>query len=292
MISLSSAEPDSRAHFDDEGHAYSRNDRRREIGHILRSMRRARPSCIVVQKAAQATSSQHRRCLVLRLTQRMEFCSRVCGPDHPGFIVEESRTLAVATFMTKFMQSEQVPVLWALQSVVNNQPVKTTPLQILRYLAMQALRQNQDTIGNHISESFNQTRISSAHTIHHWTTILKSAIESVPIAYVLIDLDLIDLDDSSTMLPALLQSLSDLTDECKPTVLKVVLINKLRTVSIDMQSSGSETLNLEKILNNSRISRARGRQQASNTPLRGAASLAFRSRLKNQSISKAPQRSF
>jgi hypothetical protein len=205
-----------------------------------------------------------------------------------GSLSKKAETLAVGTFMTKFMQSEQVSVLWALQSAVNNQPVKTTPLQILRYLAMQALRQNQDTIGNHISESFNQTRISSAHTIHHWTTILKSALESVPIAYVLIDLDLIDLDDPSTMLPALLQSLSDLTDECKPTVLKVVLINKLRTVSVDMQSSGSETLNLEKELNNSRISRARGRQQANNIPLRGTASLAFRSRLKNQSVAKAP----
>jgi hypothetical protein len=209
-----------------------------------------------------------------------------------GSLSKKAETLAVGTFMTKFMQSEQISVLWALQSVVANQPVTTTPLQILRYLAMQALRQNQDTIGNHISESFNQTRISSAHTIQHWTTILKSALVSVPIAYVLIDLDLVDLDDSSTMLPALLQSLSDLTDECKPTVLKVVLINKLRTVSVDMQSSGSETLNLEKILNNSRISRARGRQQANNIPLRGTASLAFRSRLKSQSVANAPQRSF
>jgi hypothetical protein len=205
-----------------------------------------------------------------------------------GSVSKKAETLAVGTFMTKFMQIEQVPVLWALQSVVNNQPVRTTPLQILRYLAMQALQQNQDTIGNHISESFNHTRISSAHTIQHWTTILKSAIESVPIVYVLIDLDLIELDDSSTMLPALLQSLSHLTDECKPTVLKVVLINKLRTVNVDMQSSGSETLNLEKILNNSRISRARSRHQAHNIPLRGTASLAFRSRLKNQSVAKAP----
>jgi hypothetical protein len=209
-----------------------------------------------------------------------------------GSLSKKAETLAVGTFMTKFMQSEQISVLWALQSVVPKKPVTTTPLQILRYLAMQALRQNQDTIGNHISESFNQTRISSAHTIQHWTTILKSALVSVPIAYVLIDLDLVDLDDSSTMLPALLQSLSDLTDECKPTVLKVVLINKLRTVNVDMQSSGSETLNLEKILNNSRISRARGRQQANNIPLRGTASLAFRSRLKSQSVANAPQRSF
>jgi hypothetical protein len=209
-----------------------------------------------------------------------------------GSLSRKIETLAVGTLMTKCVQSEQVSVLWALQSTVNNQPVKTTPLQILRYLAMQALRQNQDTIGNHISESFNQTRISSAHTTQHWTTILKSALRSVPITYVLIDLDLMDLDDSSTMLPALLQSLSDLTEKCKLTVLKIALINKLRTVSVEMQSSRSETLNLEKVLlNDSRISRTRGRQQANNMSLRGSASSAFRSRLKSQHTAKTLQRS-
>jgi hypothetical protein len=210
-----------------------------------------------------------------------------------GSLSRKIETLAVATFMAKFMQSEKVSVLWALQSAANNQPVKTSPLQILRYLAMQALRQNQHTIGVHVSESFNQTRISSAHTTQHWTTILKSALESVPITYVLIDLDLMDLDDSSAMLPALLQSLSNLTEDCKPTVLKIVLINKMRTVSVDMHSVGSETLNLEKVLlNDSRISRRRGRQQANNIALRGTASSAFRSRLKSQKTAKTSQRLF
>jgi hypothetical protein len=220
------------------------------------------------------------------------------APDSAVLIVQGSlskkmETLAVATSMTKFMQSENVSVLWALQSPVNKRPVKTTPLQILRYLAMQALRQNQHTIGVHVSESFNQTRISSAHTTQHWTAILKSALESVPTTYVLIDLDLMDLDNSTAMLPTLLQSLSHLTEECKPTVLKIALINKLRMVSVDMQSSGSETLNLEKVLlNDSRISRTRGRQQANNIPLRGAASSAFRSRLKGPNTARTPQRSF
>jgi hypothetical protein len=210
-----------------------------------------------------------------------------------GSLSKKPETLAVGTSMAKFMQFENVPVLWALQNVVNYQPVKTSPLQILKYLAMQALRQHQDTIGNHVSESFNQTRISSAHTTQHWTTILKSALESVPITYVLIDLDLMDLDDSSAMLPALLQSLSNLTEDCKPTVLKIVLINKMRTVSVNMQSVGSETLNLEKVLlNDSRIPRMRGRQQANNIALRGTASSAFRSRLRTQKTAKTSQRLF
>jgi hypothetical protein len=45
-----------------------------------------------------------------------------------GSLSKKTETLAVGTFTTKFMQSEQVPVLWVLQSVVNNQPVRTTPL--------------------------------------------------------------------------------------------------------------------------------------------------------------------
>jgi hypothetical protein len=200
-----------------------------------------------------------------------------------GSLSMKAETLAVATSMTELVQSEQITVLWALQNADPDWGVQTTPSQIMKYLAMQALRLNHDIVNSSISRSFNQTHITSAHTVQHWTSILSNALRGVPRVYVLIDLDLMNLEDPSTTIAVLLQSLSDLTLACEPTILKIALINKLRTVVVDLGSSGAETLNLEKILpNNTRSSRVRGRRQANNAALRGRGSLAFRSRLRGQ----------
>jgi hypothetical protein len=200
-----------------------------------------------------------------------------------GSLLTKVETLAVATTMAEIAQSEQVTVLWALQNADPDRSVETTPAQIMKYLTMQALRQTHDTVNNHISQFFDQTHVASAHTVQHWTLILSNALRGVPRVYVLIDLDLMNLEDPSTAIAVLLQSLSDLTLACKPTILKIALINKLRTVVVVLGSSGAETLNLEKILpNNTRSSRVRGRRQANNAALRGRGSLAFRSRLRGQ----------
>jgi hypothetical protein len=200
-----------------------------------------------------------------------------------GSLLMKLETLAVATTMAEIAQSEQVTVLWALQNADPDRSVETTPAQLMKYLTMQALRQNHDTVNNHISQSFDQTHIASAYTVQHWTSILSNALRGVPRVYVLIDLDLMNLEDPSTTIAVLLQSLSGLTLACKPTILKIALVNKLRTVVVDLGSTGAETLNLEKLLpNNTRISRVRGRRQANNAALRGRGSLAFRSRLRGQ----------
>jgi hypothetical protein len=200
-----------------------------------------------------------------------------------GSLSMKVETLAVATSMAELAQSEQITVLWALQNADPDRSVETTPAQLMKYLVMQALRLNHDTVNNRISQSFDQTYIASAHTVQHWTSILGNALRGVPRVYVLIDLDLMDLENPSTTIAVLLRSLSDSTLACKPTILKIALINKLRTVVVDLGSSGAETLNLEKILpNNTRISRVRGRRQANNAALRGRGSLAFRSRLRGQ----------
>jgi hypothetical protein len=214
--------------------------------------------------------------------------SWTAGPGSAILVVQGSllvgpHTLAVGTFMTKFVQSEKVTALWALQNLGPGQHVKTTCTQIIKYLAMQALRLEHETISNRISQSFNQTRISSAHTIEHWTTILSMALKGVPVVYVLIDLDLMDLADPSASIAVLLQSLSELILACEPTVLKIVLINKLRTVTVNLPSGGAETLSLEKILRSgTHTSRVRSRQQMNHTTMRGKGSLPFRSRLQGQ----------
>jgi hypothetical protein len=97
-----------------------------------------------------------------------------------GSLLMKLETLAVATTMAEIAQSEQVTVLWALQNGDPDRSVETTPAQLMKYLTMQALRQNHDTVNNHTSQSFDQTHIASAHTVQHCTSILSNALRGVP----------------------------------------------------------------------------------------------------------------
>lgn len=197
-----------------------------------------------------------------------------------GSLSKKLETLAVATFMTKLVHAERMPVLWALQNATEGQHMQTTPAQVLKYLAMQALQLNNEAIGGNISQNFNHTRISSANTTRQWTILLRSALLGVKLAYILVDVDLVCHEDSSTMIQVLLECLAELAVICKPTVLKIAVINSRRTASVNPQSIKAKCLNLDKTL--SKGSRAHDRRVRNRSTMLGRHSLAFRSRLRSQ----------
>lgn len=201
-----------------------------------------------------------------------------------GSLGKQYETQAIGTHMARFIRAEQVAVLWALQTTARYQPVRTTPTQILKYLTMQALQLRHEAIGGLISQSCNQTRIASARSVEQWTTILSSVLNGLPLVYLVVDLDLVD---PEVTIPELIHALSDLSVKCKHTALKIAVINKRRTLSVNLPLRQAAILDLERALPSEPRARASQIRIRSNVAMRVAGSVAFRSRLRGQNATGA-----
>lgn len=169
-----------------------------------------------------------------------------------GSLSKKAECLAIGTSMAAFVQSEQVPVLWALQNSPKDEQVQTTPAQVLKYLTVQAPRLSFGGVSPQVSQALNKTRISSASTVEHWVALLSLALANVPIAYAVIDLDLFKSDDNTATTQLFFERLSELPKSCKPTLLKIAVVNKRRTAQIDLMGISPAVINLEKILQSRR----------------------------------------
>ena len=141
---------------------------------------------------------------------------------------------------------------------------------------MQVLRSQSSTIEDQISPEFNATRVASASTTEHWTDILKYALTGMPLAYIVIDLNLLSQGDG------LFTCVTHLIETCKPTKLKIALISRRRLPRADYKSSGTTVLDADKAMSSSpRALAGQTRSQPGGGVRRGAGrgALAFRARL-------------
>lgn len=141
---------------------------------------------------------------------------------------------------------------------------------------MQVLRSRSSTIEDEISAEFNATRIASASTTEHWADILKHALSVMPLAYIVIDLNLLSQGDD------LFACITHLIESCKPTKLKIALISRRRLPREDYEPFGTAVLDADKAMSSGpRALAGQTRSQPGGGVRRGAGrgALAFRVRL-------------
>lgn len=81
--------------------------------------------------------------------------------------------------------------MWALQHIADAKKTTTTWTQVLKYLAMQALQRNGETISKSLSSEFNSLTVASANGDEKWEAILVRAL-AMDTAYLIVDLAVLD----------------------------------------------------------------------------------------------------
>jgi hypothetical protein len=135
-----------------------------------------------------------------------------------GFANKDTERMRFGTALVDYVQQSPIPVLWALQAPGPTKFAATTTVQLLKHLAMHVLRSRGSTVEDQISPEFNATRIASASTTEHWTDILKHALSGMPIAYIVVDLNLLDqADDLFTSIMRLIEIYPYLSSSKSPS---------------------------------------------------------------------------
>jgi len=205
-----------------------------------------------------------------------------CGANSAVILIQgfatnkDTERMLLGTAMVDYVRQSSVPILWALQAPGPSKFAPTTTVQLLKHLAMQVLRSRSSSVGDQVSPEFNATRIASASTIEHWTDILKHALSGVPLAYIVIDLNLLSQGDD------LFTGITRLIESCKPTKLKIALISRRRLPRADYKSSGTTVLNADKAMSlypQALVGQIRSQPGGGVRRGAGGGALAFRARL-------------
>jgi hypothetical protein len=205
-----------------------------------------------------------------------------CGATSAVILIQgiptnkDTERMLLGTTMVDYVRQSSVPILWALQAPGPSRFAPTTTVQLLKHLAMQVLRSRSSSVEDQISPEFNATRVASASTTEHWTDILKHALSGMPLAYIVIDLNLLSQGDG------LFTCVTHLIETCKPTKLKIALISRRRLPRADYKSSGTAVLDADKAMSSGpRALSGQTRNQPSGGVRRGAGrgALAFRAQL-------------
>lgn len=188
---------------------------------------------------------------------------------------------AIGTYMTQYVRRSKTPVLFALQSSSHQMHDKITPIAIFRYLAMQALRLNSESVSQQVSDELNSVKVASASNELHWMSIIASALRAVRQVYVVVDLDLvIKTDESGTLSGSLLLDLARLIAECKPTKMKIVVLSNRRLSAPTRLPSGGQLLRLDTIFRRHRGASVHHRRGRVGTQrVRGQGAMGFQTRL-------------
>jgi hypothetical protein len=189
---------------------------------------------------------------------------------------KDTERMLLGTAMVDYVRQSSVPILWALQALGPSRFAPTTTVQLLKHLAMQVLRSRSSSVEDQISPEFNATRTASASTKDHWIDILKHALSGMPLAYIVIDLNLLSQGDG------LFTCVTHLIEACKPTKLKIALISRRRLPRADYKSSGTTVLDADKTMSSGpRALAGQPRSQPGGGVRRGAGrgAIAFRARL-------------
>ena len=194
-----------------------------------------------------------------------------------GFAAKKTERILLGTTMVDYVRQSPIPVLWALQAPGPSKFAPTTTVQLLKHLAMQVLRSRGSTVEEQISPEFNATRIANASTTEHWTDILKHALSGIPLAYIVVDLDL--LIQAGDLFACIMR----LIEICKPVKLKIAIISRRHLPRADYKSSNTAVLDVDRAMSSSpRAFTGQTRHQPSAGMRRGASrsALAFRARLR------------
>jgi hypothetical protein len=197
-----------------------------------------------------------------------------CGATSAVILIQgfptnkDTERMLLGTTMVDYVRQSSVPILWALQA--------PGPARFAPTTTMQVLRSRSSSVEDQISPEFNATRVASASTTEHWTDILKHALSGMPLAYIVIDLNLLSQEDG------LFTCVTHLIETCKPTKLRIALISRRRLPRADYKSSGTAVLDADKAMSSGpRALSGQTRNQPSGGVRRGAGrgALAFRARL-------------
>lgn len=137
-----------------------------------------------------------------------------------GSIRQQHQSLVVGSLMTDFIKAAGLCVLSVFQTAGLSAKVKTTASQVIKFLAMQALKATGDDLSHVVSGDFNSARIASASGNEQWERILMQALRPLDCVYAVIDLDVLQDQHEALML---VRSLEKVVKEC-PTVFKIVLL--------------------------------------------------------------------
>jgi hypothetical protein len=195
-----------------------------------------------------------------------------------GFANRDLERVLLGTAMVNYVRQSPVPVLWALQPPGSSKFAATSTVQLLKHLVVQALDISSSSISDRVSANFNATRMATASTAEHWAEILKHALSSLPLVYIVVDLGLLSqVDEYQNEISQLFIYITHLINICKLTKLKCALISRGRVPAKDYKSSTTAVLNASKTI--SANARVPGRQQRHRPGDRRGA-LAFRKQLK------------
>lgn len=191
----------------------------------------------------------------------------------------------VGTLMAQFVQDCKFPVLLALQSAKHQSKTTTTLLQVLKFLAMQAMKLSADAIDALVTEDFNASRLQSATTHQQWQQILARVLEVHAFVYIMVDIDLLCEEGEATEVTSLLcDTFADLAKACNGTIIKVILMRskRIKRGGLGLVLPNIKTLNLDKLLAGHAASPQTSTPGSSNAT-------AFRSRLRNHRSTQESQ---
>ena len=191
-----------------------------------------------------------------------------------GFANKDTERMLLGTAMVDYVRQSPIPILWALQAPGPQKFAPTSAAQLLKHLAMQVLRSRGSTVEDQISSEFNATRVASASTTEHWTDILNHALSSVPLAYIVVDLNLLSQADN------LFTCMMQLIEICKPIKLRIALIIRRRLPRADYRSSSAAVLDAEKAMSSGPRTLVGHTRGAGVQRGAGRGALAFRARLR------------
>lgn len=191
-----------------------------------------------------------------------------------GFANKDTERMLLGTAMVDYVRQSAIPILWALQAPGPPKFAPTSAVQLLKHLAMQVLRSRGSTVEDQISAEFNATRVASASTVEHWAEILKHVLSSVPLAYIVVDLNLLSQADD------LFTCMMHLIEICKPTKLKIALISRRRLPRAGYRSSSAAVLDADKAMSSGPRTLVGHTRGAGVQRGAGRGALAFRARLR------------
>lgn len=158
---------------------------------------------------------------------------------------------AIGVHMARHIGQSKLPVLFALQQERASNSSQTTPEDIYRYLAMQALRLNEETLCGKVSDSFNSRKVESATTEQHWESIIAQALRGIREVYLVIELDLLERDTTGDIAQRMLLGLLRLASACRPTNLKIAMTSNKRVPRSSVPSSDTQVLDLDAVIRTS-----------------------------------------
>lgn len=170
-----------------------------------------------------------------------------------GSVPRKLELNAVGTYMSAYIRNSKVPALFALQKSGSKNSIKATPQDIYRYLAMQALRVNEDSLYGKLCATLNAQRVESASTDQDWEAMIAHALRGLKDVYLLVDLDLpIEQEITSTFAQRLLAGLLRLACACKPTNVKIAVMSNRRSRRGVTLPANTQVLDLDAVLSKDR----------------------------------------